>query len=269
MPGLESALRVKYGGADFFLLIADAIYSTVCSTAMKPHNRTSKQTENRVVELYKSFHKPKEIAALCGVSRSGVDRILRRYGIPRTIKTALAATATEKRCTKCKQIKPVEDFCKAQRHVVHAKVKSTCKKCDTVIGRDWRTRNRDHHRTTDRNWARNHRVASPQYKIAQNCRRRIREVVKLQGAHKSAATFDLIGCTIEELRRHLEQQFQPDMSWDNYGRISGVQCWEIDHRLPCDSFDLADATQQRACFNFQNLQPLWALDNMKKAFVVS
>ena len=48
------------------------------------------------------------------------------------------------------------------------------------------------------------------------------------------------------------------MSWDNYGE------WHIDHIVPCASFDLSDPNQQRICFNFRNLQPLWAKDNQRK-----
>jgi hypothetical protein len=75
---------------------------------------------------------------------------------------------------------------------------------------------------------------------------------------KSAQTLELIGCGVEELKRHLETHFLPGMSWDNYGE------WHIDHIRPCASFDLTDPAQQRACFNFKNLQPLWAKDNLSK-----
>lgn len=71
---------------------------------------------------------------------------------------------------------------------------------------------------------------------------------------------ELIGCTVEYLRQHLEQQFQPGMSWDNWS-ISG---WHIDHIRPCASFDLTDPIQQAQCFHYTNLQPLWAKDNMIK-----
>jgi hypothetical protein len=52
--------------------------------------------------------------------------------------------------------------------------------------------------------------------------------------------------------------FTEGMSWDNYGE------WHIDHILPCSSFDLADIEQQKICFNYKNLQPLWAEDNLRK-----
>ncbi len=49
------------------------------------------------------------------------------------------------------------------------------------------------------------------------------------------------------------------MSLDNYGEL------HVDHIKPCASFDLSDPEQQRLCFNYKNLQPLWAADNLSKA----
>jgi hypothetical protein len=68
----------------------------------------------------------------------------------------------------------------------------------------------------------------------------------------------LIGCSITQLREHIEKQFTDGMSWDNYGK------WHVDHIVPCSAFDLFDASQQQACFHFTNLQPLWAKDNRAK-----
>jgi hypothetical protein len=48
------------------------------------------------------------------------------------------------------------------------------------------------------------------------------------------------------------------MSWDNYGK------WHVDHIRPCASFDLSDKEQVLQCFNWRNLQPMWASENMSK-----
>lgn len=50
------------------------------------------------------------------------------------------------------------------------------------------------------------------------------------------------------------------MTWENQGKNG----WEIDHIRPCSSFNLEDPEEQRKCFNYKNLQPLWAKDNMIK-----
>ena len=97
-----------------------------------------------------------------------------------------------------------------------------------------------------------------QFKIRKNIRDRMRSA--MQGKSKSKNTMELLGCTIEELKTHLEKQFTHGMNWDNYGKKG----WHIDHILPCASFDLTDPEQQRKCFHYTNLQPLWATDNYKK-----
>lgn len=82
-----------------------------------------------------------------------------------------------------------------------------------------------------------------------------------EGARKADVTINLLGCSFGELKRHIERQFTKGMTWD--------QCFNgeihLDHILPCSSFDLTDPDQQRACFHFTNLRPLWAKDNIRKS----
>jgi len=57
------------------------------------------------------------------------------------------------------------------------------------------------------------------------------------------------------------------MSWDNYGtgyNGKGMEQWHIDHIIPCASFDLSKPSEQKKCFHYTNLQPLWAKDNLRK-----
>jgi hypothetical protein len=61
-----------------------------------------------------------------------------------------------------------------------------------------------------------------------------------------------------ELRAHLEHQFKDGMTWDNHGE------WHIDHIKPCVQFDLTDPEQQKECFHYTNMQPLWAFENQSK-----
>jgi hypothetical protein len=78
---------------------------------------------------------------------------------------------------------------------------------------------------------------------------------------KSGHTTELLGCSIEELRNHLERLFLPGMSWDNYG----MHGWHIDHIIPVSYFDFTDPEQQKRAWHYTNLQPLWAEDNLKKS----
>ena len=90
---------------------------------------------------------------------------------------------------------------------------------------------------------------------------RTHDAIRAAGATKSARTVELLGASIEEVRAHLEAQFKLGMNWDNWARDG----WHIDHIKPCASFDLTDPEQQKACFHYSNLQPLWAKDNQSKS----
>lgn len=101
-----------------------------------------------------------------------------------------------------------------------------------------------------------HPIRSIAYRLSATVRSAIRRV----NAVKTHRTVDLIGCTIPEFMEHIAGQFQPGMSWGNWG----FDTWHLDHKRPVSSFDLTDAAQQRACFHFSNYQPLWMMDNIRK-----
>jgi len=72
-------------------------------------------------------------------------------------------------------------------------------------------------------------------------------------------TLCLLGCSLAHLKSHLEKQFKPGMIWENHGPV-----WHIDHIRPCASFNLAEPEQQKICFHYSNLQPLFAEENIRK-----
>lgn len=97
------------------------------------------------------------------------------------------------------------------------------------------------------------------YRLRVSLSSRIRSA--LRNDWKDTSTTILIGCSLSFLRQHLESQFKDGMSWDNYGFYG----WHIDHIRPCVSFDLSKLEEQFKCFNWKNLQPLWALENIAKS----
>lgn len=102
------------------------------------------------------------------------------------------------------------------------------------------------------------RSIDPEYKLITNQRTRITGILK---KHKTDKTLDLLGCSAQFLRIYIESKFLEGMAWDNYGKHG----WHVDHIIPCSSFDLTDLDQQKICFHYTNLQPLWAIDNLKKS----
>lgn len=104
------------------------------------------------------------------------------------------------------------------------------------------------------------RKTDPQFKLAKNLRARLHAAIK-NSQKRGSAVRDL-GCTIEELKVYLESKFLPGMTWENWGK--GPDKWNIDHIRPLASFDLEDRTQFLVANHYTNLQPLWAVDNLKK-----
>jgi len=100
--------------------------------------------------------------------------------------------------------------------------------------------------------------SNPQNKIAMNLRSRVGVALKSNKTNKAAKTEELTGVSFLGLKDYLESKFNSGMSWDNYGE------WHIDHILPCSYFDLSIEENQRICFNYRNLQPLWKYDNFSK-----
>jgi hypothetical protein len=60
------------------------------------------------------------------------------------------------------------------------------------------------------------------------------------------------------LKGYLAGKFKDGMTWENHGE------WHIDHIKPCASFNLLDEGEQKKCFHYTNLQPLWASENLSK-----
>ena len=123
----------------------------------------------------------------------------------------------------------------------------------------WKEENRERHNAASVAYTLKRVKVDPEYRLLLNLRRRVAKAVIAKGAYKAGRTYKLVGCNSAFLKDWLESQFTDGMSWDNYGQ------WHVDHIRPCASFDLTDEAQQRQCFHYTNLQPLWAADNRAKS----
>ena len=97
------------------------------------------------------------------------------------------------------------------------------------------------------------------FKMKETIRGRIYLCLKRSKIIKSQTLIDLLGTNnMNVVWGYLEKQFKRGMTKQNHGK------WHIDHIRPISSFNLNDIEQQKQCFNYKNMQPLWAADNLKK-----
>jgi hypothetical protein len=103
------------------------------------------------------------------------------------------------------------------------------------------------------------RENDPNFKMRNTLRSRIWTVLKRRSTTRLASTLTLLGVdSVETVIKHIEKQFKNGMTWNNHGE------WHLDHIKACAKFDLTCPVQQLACFNYKNLQPLGAFENMSK-----
>lgn len=137
-------------------------------------------------------------------------------------------------------------------------VGSNCKDC---FNKKWN----EYQKRTGQNKKHNKlkRQTNPQWKLKQVLRCRYLDALKRHTSggrvNKHHSAIELIGCSIDFYKQYLEQQFKPDMTWENHGIL-----WEIDHIKPCAVFDLTNIIQQHECFIYTNTQPLYYSENRSK-----
>lgn len=108
------------------------------------------------------------------------------------------------------------------------------------------------------NYKRDYLKNNVQGRLANNLRTRIRSSLKRNKARRGGTSEVLLGISIADVRKHIEKQFSEGMTWENYGE------WHIDHIKPLFLFDLTKPEEQMLAFNYKNLQPMWAVDNLRK-----
>ena len=169
---------------------------------------------------------------------------------------------TVKKCLRCGRVLYVNDYCKPCLKVLlnekrdqyfkdHPEIKNSSdfwKEIDKIQLYERRKRKKER-RTTDYN-----------YGIGDKLRSIVRNTIKNKTSKNQDSISELIGCNIQELKLHIQGKFTDGMNWDNYG-LGG---WHVHHEIPCAVFDLKDPEEQKRCFHFSNLQPMWAKENFNK-----
>jgi hypothetical protein len=188
-------------------------------------------------------------------------------------------------CIECNIEKPVSEFYK--RNDTPSGYRNNCKECKlknnhtwskennekvVIAGKIWREKNKETIRERIKEWeiknyqkirdrknkrVKERRKEDPVFHLTSKVRCRLRKYLITLNITKKNKTFDIIGCTPQFLKEHLEVQFVDGMCWDNRDK------WHIDHIIPLSSANTEDELY-KLC-HYSNLQPLWAEDNLKKS----
>ena len=165
-------------------------------------------------------------------------------------------------CKKCNEEKPLteEFFYYRQRaeNIFH----SSCRDCFGVKQQEYRTSKRGKQKQKD-NWKK--KMSNPVYRLRNQVSKAIHKALVRTGNSKGGeSVMEHLPYTIEELKAHLENQFDDTMTWENYGCGEGK--WNIDHiypqsRLPYDSMEHPNFLE---CWRLENLRPLCSIENSSK-----
>ena len=120
----------------------------------------------------------------------------------------------------------------------------------------WYRKNKEHALETKKLYRRKKRANDPLFRARNSISKRIRDVL---GGSRSKKSMEILGCDMVFFKSYMESLFRPGMSWDNYG----VHGWHIDHKIPLASANTVEEIE-KLC-HYSNLQPLWAIDNIKKS----
>jgi hypothetical protein len=127
--------------------------------------------------------------------------------------------------------------------------------------KEYREKNKDKIREIKRNYERTRKANDPIYKLINNFRTAIYQVLKENQVQKNGHYFETLKYSPENLIEHLENKFKDNMTWDNYGK------WHVDHIKPISSFQIAEIGDKEfmSCWSLENLQPLWGKENIRKS----
>jgi hypothetical protein len=193
-----------------------------------------------------------------------------------------------KQCVKCKKIKLLKEFYKDSR--TKDGLYCSCKKCTNKRSKKYRRNNLEKFREYQKKWRKNNPEKHKKWRKDNPEKQkeyRKKEYIKsfkmfsfringsisssmrrsLKGGKSGRHWEDLVGYTLEDLMQHLEAQFEDWMTWDNHGKYEkGKKKWQIDHIKPKSlfNFETPEDPEFKECWALENLQPLEAMENIKK-----
>jgi hypothetical protein len=172
-----------------------------------------------------------------------------------------------KRCCSCKLDLPYELF--SSNKSSRDGLQSQCKACQRKQAAKYRQNNlqkeRERCARVAREWRKRHpeRARASSRNSDRRPERRVSKKLQkiLHGMKSGVSWTKIVGYSAKELRDHLERQFLPGMSWENYGK------WHVDHIVPLSAYQISgrDCPNMKRAWCLTNLRPLWAKENQVKS----
>ena len=111
----------------------------------------------------------------------------------------------------------------------------------------------------NRHYRRQKRKNNPEFRLKASISSAFRRFLNGNKEKPTSEYLKQCGYTRKELMRHLEEQFDQNMTWDNYGSY-----WHVDHIIPQSVFDYKSEQHLKWCWSLENLRPLEAIENISK-----
>ena len=197
-----------------------------------------------------------------------------------------------KTCTRCKVEKPKNEF--GIKKTGSDKLRCYCKKCSSELikiykeenkekidksrkkyrienadkikqydfdnsdrKKQYKMDNKEHINKKNNEYVKNRKLTDPFFKLKCTIRTCILNSIRRKNYTKKSKTYEILGCSYEDFKTHLENKFTDGMSWENQGK------WHLDHIIPISS---AKTESELIKLNhYTNFQPLWAIDNRIKS----
>jgi hypothetical protein len=181
-------------------------------------------------------------------------------------------------CKRCESVCPLSEFKYGKNY---------CYSCQKLYANEWKAKNRERVAEYNKKYKAEHRDEisiyntayslnnrdtiqqrssanylrlyheDPNFKVAHLLRARVRKT--LNGNIRADSALEFLGCTLDFFKAWLTYCFAEDMNFDNHGNI-----WHIDHTIPCSKFNFTNDSEQKICFHWSNMKPMYAVDNISK-----
>ena len=186
-------------------------------------------------------------------------------------------------CKDCEEEKTIDHFYKKSGRP--GKFVSYCKPCWLIRNNKSRKKNPNTLARTKKNWKewsskeenkqkrreynkkyyKKRCDEDPFYRLKLRMGSWILRAIKNNDGSKEASVWEYLPYTPQQLKEHIENQFEDWMTWENHG--NGAGCWNLDHIYPQSllPYDSLEHPNFQKCWALENLQPLPWKENLLKS----